>query len=79
MKIDLKQAVGGDVVTYVHAESRDVWHAGVIELRELTGGGVVPWVLSKLDASKGEVFHPIDDVHASFAWEREIWTDRPQQ
>lgn len=79
VRIDLVQAEGGDVVTYRHAGSKEIWHAGVIEMRELTGGGFVPWVLSKLNASKGEVFHPIDDVHAPFSWEREIWTDRLQQ
>ena len=77
-RIDLAQAVCGDVVTYHHEGSKVIWHAGVIEIRELSGGGVVPWVLSKLDPMKGEVFHPIDDVHAQFPWEKEIWTDRPQ-
>lgn len=75
------EADRGDVVVYLHSGGQTIWHAGTLEFREIygSGGGAVPWVLSKVDASKGEVLHPIDDVHASFEYETQIWTDRYQK
>ena len=54
-------------------------HAGVIEPRQLYGAeNPVPWVLSKLNEATGEVLHPIEDVHAAFEYDTQIWTDRYQ-
>lgn len=80
-EIDLSKASGGDIAVYLTENPREVWHAGVIELRDITTGGGnsiqnVPWVLSKLNDTQGEVFHPIRDVHAPFEFVVKIWTDR---
>lgn len=80
-QIVVSEADRGDVVVYLHSDGLTIWHAGILEFREIygSGGRAVPWVLSKVDASKGEVLHPIDDVHASFEYETQIWTDRHQR
>ena len=82
-EIALSQASGGDIAVYLTENPREVWHVGVIELRDIaTEGGTsltsVPWVLSKLNDTQGEVFHPLRDVHAPFHSEFvvKIWTDR---
>lgn len=80
-EIDLAKVTRGDVALYLMENSTDIWHAGVIELRDIVAGandsiGTVPWVLSKLNADMGEVFHPLNDVHAPFEFDVQIWTDR---
>ncbi|MCY3736747.1 MAG: hypothetical protein OXG13_10125 [Gemmatimonadaceae bacterium] len=80
-EIELAKVTRGDVALYLMENSTDIWHAGVIELRDIVAGandsiGTVPWVLSKLNADTGEVFHPLKDVHAPFGFDLQIWTDR---
>lgn len=80
-EIDHSKATRGDIAVYLMENSTDIWHAGVIELRDIvTEGtnsiGTVPWVLSKLNAVMGEVFHPLKDVHAPFRFDVQIWTDK---
>ena len=82
-EIDVKVADRGDVALYLWKNSNTIWHAGVIEPRVIATGSsldgqTVPWVLSKLNDTMGEIFHPIDDVHVPFGFEFDvrIWTDR---
>lgn len=79
-QIALSEADRGDVVVYLLANTQTIWHAGTLEFREIYGsdGLAVPWVLSKINATKGEVLHPIDDVHAEFEYDTQIWSDRHQ-
>ena len=79
-QIGLEEADRGDLAIYLHKNSRTIWHAGLIELRSIIGsdGRSVPWVLSKLNDATGEVLHLIGDVHASFDYDTQIWTDRYQ-
>jgi len=74
----------GDLVLYVDQGNEEILHVG--ELLELRPGVApqsesIPWVLSKFNATSGEVMHYVGDV--SF-WESqgflvriEYWTDRP--
>ena len=73
----------GDLVLY-RSQGHGILHVGqVIELRELEGGQgqrPIPWVLSKLGDSLGEVVHhyqrvPYDAL--GFEYNIEYWTDRP--
>lgn len=78
-RIEPEHADRGDVAIYLHKDSTTIWHAGVIEPRQLYGAeNPVPWVLSKLNEATGEVLHPVGDVHAAFEYDTQIWTDRCQ-
>ena len=75
----------GDLALYWESVSprRELYHVGIVfEVRE----GVtresprIPWVLSKLDATAGEVLHHYRQVTfiPGGSYEVEFWTDRPQ-
>ena len=75
--IDENVATRGDVALYLTEDNKTIWHAGIIEPRQMVNTNVtVLWVLSKLNDIMGEVFHQINDVHAPFPYEIQIWTDR---
>jgi hypothetical protein len=70
----------GDVVVYRdQTDAAKIFHvARIVEIKQIAGinGGVgIPWSLSKLNDSAGEVLHPIDDMHLP-PFTTEIWTDR---
>ena len=70
----------GDLAAYwaKTTAGRSFVHVGqVVELRELAGSEhKIPWVLSKLDSTSGEVVHRYNDV--SYEHDHiEFWTDRP--
>ena len=78
-KIPSSDVLQGDVALYLHEGTKEIWHAAtVIEIKSIHGTtGKVPWVLSKWGDAMAEVFHPLEDVHASFPYTVQIWTDRP--
>jgi len=72
--------VPGDLVAYwqkLENGGRRFVHVGeVVELRSMLGTDVkIPWVLSKVDATSGEVLHHFRDVACDFDT-IEFWTDR---
>ncbi len=74
----------GDLVLYRLVDTAEVFHVGeVIEMRELkgmSGTRKIPVILSKLDASSGEVFHFVEHVpyeKQGLPYRYEFRTDRP--
>jgi hypothetical protein len=74
----------GDLVIYRDGPSQSLLHVGqIVELRRLEVGqeqaqGVIPWVLSKLGPTSGEVLHhfqqaPYEQFEASISY----WTEIP--
>ena len=82
-EINLDLADRGDIALYLWKDSDTIWHAGVIEPRAIQtnikgDARTVPWVISKLNDTMGEVFHPINDIHtpSRLEFDVSIWTDR---
>jgi hypothetical protein len=75
----------GDLVLYRLVDTNEIFHVGeVIEIRRLEGlgGKSVPWILSKLDATSGEVLHAVEQVpykEQGLPFRIEFWTDRPRE
>jgi hypothetical protein len=77
----------GDLVLYRLDETNEILHVGeVIEVREVIpgapGGRGVPWILSKIDSTSGEVMHPVGSVpydQQGLRYRCEFRTDRPNQ
>ena len=74
----------GDIAIYRHLDDGKIFHAGIVQMREIFVAGsrpekssTVPWVLSKLNDVMGEVLHPLKDYPAHFEYAVQIWTDRP--
>lgn len=72
----------GDLVTYWDSilDRKGFWHVGlVVELRRSTlqGAAPIPYVLSKWDATSGEVLHHFRDCPFPNEVQPEFWTDRP--
>lgn len=72
----------GDLVAYwTSSPPRHFIHVGLImEFRSIAGlpGQSVPWVLSKMDATSGEVAHGLRDVDFGLEFVVEYWTERPR-
>jgi hypothetical protein len=70
----------GDITIYLDEEDREIYHVGlVVEMRELVVGGStrVPWVLSKLGDSMGEVLHSAYDFRLpNYSLRPRFWTER---
>lgn len=79
-KISVIDVRPGDIVLYFDEEHREIYHVGmVVQLRDLIVGGntKVPWVLSKLGDSMGEVIHSAYDIHLpNYSPEPEFWSER---
>lgn len=70
----------GDLATYwERGLPKRFLHVGlIVELREVQGlQKTVPWVLSKWDATSGEVLHALNDAEFGLDFEVTFWTDRP--
>lgn len=71
----------GDMATYWEpGPPKSFIHMGlIVELRQVQGLRMsIPWVLSKLDATSGEVLHGLTDIEfPGLGFEVTFWTDRP--
>jgi hypothetical protein len=69
----------GDLVLYWSESPRQLHHIGAVaEMRDgpATSSPTIPWVLSKIDDSLGEVLHHHADPAVSVPVTAEFWTDR---
>ncbi len=69
----------GDLVAYWSTDHQHFLHIGlVVELRSAVGFTTsIPWVLSKMDATSGEVLHHFRDIDfPGFEYRFEFWTER---
>jgi hypothetical protein len=79
--------LAGDLALYVDDENNDIIHVGLIlEMRQgfTAETARIPWVLSKLDSTFGEVMHFVYDVtkfyaDLGFRIRVEYWTDRAER
>jgi hypothetical protein len=81
--IEQDEVMLGDLVSYwetlAGGTRRFIHVAQVVELRVMAGSSLkLPWVLSKLDATSGEVFHHFRDVAYDCDY-LEYWSDRPKK